>query len=65
MMLARFSPPRSNLTKEVAVAVERCNQCGRAVDLDWHVEQIEYQPDGTAICVWCLEDKEDDDAIHE
>ena len=44
------------------MAVERCNRCGRFVDLDWHVEEIEYLgPDGLEpVCINCFTEEEAD-----
>lgn len=40
------------------MAIERCNRCERFVDLDWHVEDIEYLDKEGAVCTNCLTDDE-------
>jgi hypothetical protein len=45
------------------MAVARCERCSRAVDMDWHVEDIHFLPHPTraweeTVCDWCLTDAE-------
>ena len=37
--------------------VERCSECGRMVDLDTNVEDIEYIND-KPVCIFCIEEQE-------
>jgi len=41
------------------MAIDRYSRCGRFVDLDWQVEEIEYI-NGEAVCSGCLTAEEED-----